>query len=148
MDDLEPRGEPRPAPAPAPPAGERTPGSNRRRRWLLPVLLVLLVLGGTTVAVLSPRPPDTVTNPLPANTDAPFPSDTTSDVVSYADHVALVTAISEADAPPESTVPGTFPPGETAVYRQVTFRVDSTLWSRANAPTTPGQAPHSDSRCR
>lgn len=92
VDDLEPRGEPRPAPASAAPIGEPTPASNRRRRWLLAVLLVLLVLGGTTVAILSPRPRDTATPAVPADTDAPFPSDTASDVVSYADHVALVTA--------------------------------------------------------
>lgn len=139
VDDLESRGGPRPAPAPAPPLGEHTPRNNRRRRWLLLVLLVLLVLGGTTVVVLSPKPTDTVTDPLPADTDAPFPSNTASDVVSYADHVALVTAISETEAPPESTPPGTFPPGETAIYRQVTFRIDATLWSRADAPTAPKQ---------
>lgn len=96
-----------------------------------------LVLGGTTVAVLSPTPRDAATPPLPADTHASFPSETPSDVASYADHVALVTAISETDAPPESTPPGRFPPDETAVYRQVTFRVDETLWTRANAPTAP-----------
>lgn len=58
-----------------------------------------------------------------SDTDAPFPSATASDIVSYADHVALVTAISEGEAPRETTPPGEFPPGETAVYRQVTVRL-------------------------
>lgn len=140
MDDLEPRGEPRPAPVSDEPLAQRTPHGTQRRHWFLGVVLALLILGGTTVAVLMPRTPtDTATQPVPVDTDAPFPSETASDVVSYADHVALVTAISETEAPPESTPPGTFPPGETAVYRQVTFRIDATLWSRTDAPTAPKQ---------
>ena len=148
MDDLEPRGEPRPALA-SPDARDEAPAepeSNRRRRGRVAALLALLLLGGTTIAVLTRRPhsvaiqPTPAAQPTPADTDAPFPSDTASDVVSYADHVALVTAVAEADAPPESAPPpGTFPPGETAAYRQITFRIDATLWSRADASPTPKQ---------
>jgi hypothetical protein len=72
----------------------------------------------------------------PATTDVAFPSDTASDVVSYADHVALVTAITETDAP--STAASTSSPGgEHVVMRTITFRVDRTLWSRPDAPTAP-----------
>lgn len=139
MDDLEPRGELRPAATATASPDETAPNRNRRWRWLVAALLALLVLSAVTVAVLAPRPADTApTQVVPTTTDAPFPSETASDVVSYADHVALVTAVSEADAPPGSAPRrGTFPGGETAAFRQVTFRVDATLWSRPDAPVAP-----------
>lgn len=149
MDDPEARGERWPAhTAPAPPSdAPAAPPGNHRSRWLALALLVLLALGATVI-ILTRRPHDTAIRPVPrdstlvapADTDKPFPSETASDVVSYADHVALVTAVSEGEAPSESAPPhGTFPPGETAAWRHLTFRVDGTLWSRADAPAAPKQ---------
>lgn len=68
--------------------------------------------------------------------ELPFPDATASDVVSYADHVALVTAVSEIELPQTASLsPSAL--GEPAVYRRVTFRVDASLWSRADARTAP-----------
>ena len=106
----------------------------------------MLLLCGAIAIVIARRhiaPPARTTSVLPtpttppATTDAPFPSDTASDVVSYADHVALVTAIAEVDAPTTGTTSS--PGGEHVVMRQVTFRVDHTLWTRPDAPTAPKQ---------
>lgn len=68
---------------------------RRRGVWLAGA--VLLMLGGIVAAGI--RTDDTARVPLPerepvfAESDAPFPSDSASDVVSFADHVVLVTAI-------------------------------------------------------
>lgn len=56
--------------------------------------------------------------------------------MSYSDHVALVTAIAEADVP-ATAAPTTSPAAEHTVMRNITFRVDGVLWSRPNAPTVP-----------
>lgn len=129
---------PRPAPDPTthPPA----------RRLALAVLL-LLVCGAVAIVVArrQPEPGPTTMSVLPtattppATTEAPFPSDTASDVVSYADHVALVTAVAEADAPPRSTTTTASPGAEHIVMRTITFRVDRTLWSRPDAPAPPAR---------
>lgn len=119
-------------PIPRPPA----------RRLTLAVLLLLLC---AAVAIVIARrhaaPPARTMSVLPApttTTDAPFPSDTASDVVSYADHVALVTAIADTDALPTAT-PTSSPGGDKVIMRTITFRVDRTLWSQPDAPTAPKQ---------
>lgn len=64
-----------------------------------------------------------------------FPYETASDVVSYADQVSLVTAISATVAPDD------VPAGEAGgglITRDVTFRIDRTLWHRSGAPTITG----------
>jgi hypothetical protein len=71
-----------------------------------------------------------------AEIEAPFPSETASDVVSFADHVVLVTAVAEA-AESTTAVPTATGPSLPAIPRRVTFRVERPLWSRLNAPALP-----------
>ena len=62
-----------------------------------------------------------------------FPQDTASDVVSYADQVSLVTAISE------TRVPDVPSEGDGRLdARHVTFRIERTLWHREGAPSLEG----------
>jgi hypothetical protein len=62
-----------------------------------------------------------------------FPQDTASDVVSYADQVSLVTAISE------TRVPDVPAEGDGRLdTRNVTFRIERTLWHREGAPSLEG----------
>lgn len=110
---------------------------RRRAVWL--AVLALLFLAGvvrTSVGTTQPRSSEPVRT-FP-ETDAPFPSDTASDVVSYADHVALVTAVSQVETTP-SALPSHGTVGEPTISRSITFRVDRTLWSRPNAPAPPGR---------
>jgi hypothetical protein len=112
----------------------------RRRAGLLAVLVLLLLVGFLRTLGGAPPAQQLLATPEPtfAETNAPFPSDTASDVVSYADHVALVTAVSQVEATPTaSPSPGT--QGEPAIPRRITFRIDRTLWSRADAPAAPTQ---------
>jgi hypothetical protein len=103
---------------------------------------VLLLLTGLIGAALRTR--DKPLSPLPRESEpvfaearAPFPSDTASDVVSFADHVLLVTAVAEKAVTP-TTTPTASNTGGTTVARNVTFRVDRTLWShRAARPASP-----------
>lgn len=64
-----------------------------------------------------------------------FPYETASDVVSYADQVSRVTAISEKRAPDDVA------PGEgdgSLITREVTFRIEETFWHREGAPSLDG----------
>jgi hypothetical protein len=62
-----------------------------------------------------------------------FPQDTASDIVSYADQVSLVTAISE------TRVPDVPSEGDGRLDRRdVTFRIERTLWHREGAPSLDG----------
>lgn len=108
---------------------------------LIATLLGLLTLAGTVVIV---RQPDSALSrpgrapseqPPPTDADVPFPSATASDVVSYSDHVALATAVTDADAPPTSSARRI--KGERIVMRHVTFWVDDVLWSRPGATRAP-----------
>lgn len=106
------------------------------------MVLTLLCLAGV-VAAIAVRPhspsirlaPQRTDVPSPTETDTPFPSATASDVVSYSDHVALVTAIAEAEAHP--TTPATTTGGDRVIMRDIAFRVDAVLWSRPGAPAAP-----------
>lgn len=113
----------------------------RRRAGWLAVLALLLVLGLLrTLGAPPPPQQQLLATPEPtfADTDAPFPSHTASDVVSYADHVALVTAVSQVEATPTAS-PSSGTQAEPAIPRRITFRVDRTLWSRVDAPAAPRQ---------
>lgn len=140
MDDSEPSRETGAPAAPRPASASR--GRRRSPRFVAVTLLALLALVGVVVVIaLRPDRPSILlapeaTEPPPTETDAPFPSETASDVVSYSDHVAVVTAVTEADAP--STTSATTTEGESILMRDVTFRVDDVLWSRPGAPTPPG----------
>lgn len=65
-----------------------------------------------------------------------FPQDTASDVVSYSDHVALVTAVSEVERTDE-VPPARAAAGEYDIYRRVTFHVDRLLWSHPGVREAP-----------
>lgn len=114
----------------------RTERRWRRRAGGFAILALLLLAGAarTSVSTTQPRPAEPAQT-FP-ETDVPFPSDTASDVVSYADHVALVTAVAEAEEP-QTAVP--MPTGSNlpAIPRRVTFRIDRLLWSRPDAPAAP-----------
>lgn len=62
--------------------------------------------------------------PEVAETNAPLPGRTASDVVAYADHVVLVTAISERDAEHESAENAAACPVEPTVPRRIKFRAE------------------------
>ena len=83
----------------------------------------------------SHHPTDGDNAPDPRYAHAQFPYQTASDVVSYADHVAIVTAVSQREAP-RNEQPEVGAPSDS-VARLVTFRVDDVLWSRAGAPAAP-----------
>lgn len=120
-------------------AGEAEGGVARRpalRRLGAASVVVLVAAAGTIYAA---RDRDSAT-PGMAYVDAQvrYPYETADDVVTYSDHVVLVTAVSEIelpnDAPPERAAAG-----EGEVYRRVTFRVERSLWSRAGAPAAPAE---------
>lgn len=113
---------------------------RRRSFWL--AVAVLLLLGGIVGAGI--RTDETTLAPLPerepviADSDAPFPSDSASDVVSFADHVVLVTAVAEKEVTPTAT-PAASGTGGTTVARDVTFRIDRALWSHPKARAAPAR---------
>ena len=101
----------------------------RRRAGWLAILALLLLTGVVWTSVGGTPPRRSEPEPTFAETDAPFPSDTASDVVSYADYVVVVTAVAEADEP-QSPVPTPSGSSLPAIPRRVTFRLDRALWSR------------------
>jgi hypothetical protein len=102
--------------------------------------IVFAVAAPGAVRTAAPGPARPVPTPTPTFADAQkeFPYETASDVVSYADHVALVTAVSEAELPTMAS-PEPVASGERTIARQVTFRVDETVWSRPDAPVAPAE---------
>lgn len=122
------------------------PTTRRPARRLTLAVLLLLLCGAVAIAIArrQPAPGAAPAYPLltrtatPATTDAPFPSDTASDVVSYADHVVLVTAVAESEVAASGT-PTSSPGVEGTAMRTIAFRVDRALWSRPDAPTPPAQ---------
>lgn len=111
-------------------------GSGRRHSVWAAVVTLLLGAYAARPTVDASRPDDAAPVQQVADTDAPFPDRTASDVVSYADHVVLVTAISERDAERDlATTPS--PRSEPTIPRRITFEIDQTLWSRPAAPPPP-----------
>lgn len=125
--------------------GDSAPRPGPSRRWLIPALVAAVVaaLVAVTTASQSPserthRPSERTTSPTFPEAEGPFPDATASDVVSYADHVALVTAVSETELP-QTASPSPTAVGERAIYRRVRFRVDATLWSHDGARAVPAE---------
>jgi len=116
--------------------------SHKRRRLVVAaVVLALAAVGGfAIIARPSPKPAPSkpASPPVAADSHAQFPYETASDVVSYSDHVAIVTVVSESEVTPTPT-PETGGPAEPTIARRVTFRVDDVLWSRADAPAAPAK---------
>jgi hypothetical protein len=75
---------------------------------------------------------------IAADAAALFPYDTASDVVSYADQIALVTAVSSADHPDENVDPEQAKADGWMVGRDITFHVDQVVWHRDGAPLLTG----------
>lgn len=119
------------------------PARRHVRRWFVAAVaaaVALLAVGGAAVVTRQPSGPDTRESFPDAK--VPFPSETASDVVSYSDHVVLVTAISEIDLPKHeypTATPSPLPSEEPTILRKVTFRIDATLWSRPDARPVPGE---------
>ncbi len=115
-------------------------GDRHGFRWLVVVAVVLAVIAAAVsiafVVRPSPNPtsPTATTRPIP-DAHAQFPYKTASDVVSYADHVAIVTAVSQREAP-RTEQPEVGAPSDS-ISRVVTFRVNDVLWSRAGALPAP-----------
>lgn len=112
---------------------------RRPLRWVVavPAAAVLVV----AVAVTLPNLTSNDRKPAAEQTvfgDAleKFPNDTASGVVSYADQVAVVTAISETEIP-DNAPPARAAAGEGTINRRVTFRVDRTLWQRPGTKAAP-----------
>lgn len=117
---------------------QAAPSGRGMPRWLVVAAVVVAAAAAGGVAVVARQPRRHA--PLKSFADAtvPFPSETASDVVSYSDHVALVTAVSEVEVS-RTASPAAVPSGERTIGRRVTFRVDATLWSRADAPAAPAE---------
>ncbi len=62
------------------------------------------------------------------------PNETATDWVTYADHVVVVTPVSESEIAPAQTE---LERGEGLLLRHVQLRVDDLLWSRPDAPEAP-----------
>lgn len=122
------------------PAGGIRPLHRRTaRRWLAVTSVAAVVAGIATVAVVtrpsSSRDPQAL-QPAYAEALAKFPADTASDIVSYADRVAVVTAVAVVELP-DNAPPARAAAGEGTIYRRITFRVDETLWERSGALPSP-----------
>ena len=109
-----------------------------RRPWLAvtagiagvgTALAVVVSLGSST----SPGPPS-----ISANGSSQFPYQTASDIVSYADQVSVITALTEKDVADANVDPAQEKADGHLVARYITFRVDETVWHRAGAPELTG----------
>jgi hypothetical protein len=60
---------------------------------------------------------------------ARFPSETFTDWVSYADHVSIVSVVSEEALPADE-----IEPGDSYIPRAVTLHIEKTVWTREGAP--------------
>jgi hypothetical protein len=112
---------------------------RRPLRWLVAVPAAAVL--AAAVAVTLPHLTSNDRAPAAGHTvfgDAveKFPNDTASGVVSYADRVAVVTAISATEIP-DNAPPARAAAGEGTINRRVTFRVDRTLWQRPGTKAAP-----------
>jgi len=65
-----------------------------------------------------------------------FPSETLTDWVSYADQVSVITVTAEHVIPPPADVEER---GEGYIGREVTARIETTIWRRPGAPEAPAE---------
>ncbi len=110
-------------------------GPRMRRVYLATAAAVLLTLT-TAVAVSLVRSSDD--RPLVlGQADEVFPSGDLRDVASFADHVAIITVLSERERPMSAEEQAA---GEGYAPREITLRFEKPLWSRAGAPPLPADA--------
>lgn len=99
------------------------------------VLATAGVIGLAIAGLAAPGPPETVL-PEPdvvmVEGSDHLPSETAADWVTYADHVVVVNAVSEASVPPTQVE---LDRGEGLIGRTVTLEISEVLWSREGAPT-------------
>ena len=88
----------------------------------------------TSLALSRPAHHPGTRSVIVAQSDQLLPSRSLTDVVTYSDHVVRATVVDEAELPmtAEETAAG-----EGMAPRVITLRIDSVLWSRANAPAAP-----------
>jgi hypothetical protein len=100
-----------------------------------------LVTVAVVVAVIAIAATHHGTRPqgISAEGAARFPYYTATDVVSYADQVSLITAVSSVEHPDENVDPEQAKADGWAVLNNITFRVDRTLWHRDGAPALTGE---------
>jgi hypothetical protein len=112
--------------------------ARMRRPWVLATAGVVAV--GTAIAVVAFTGSSTSSGPrvMSADGSSLYPSQTASDVVSYADQVSVVTAIAEKDVPDANVDPEQEKADGHMVARYITFRVDETVWHRDGAPSLTG----------
>ena len=65
-----------------------------------------------------------------------LPNESATDWVTYADHVVLVSPVSETEVPPSATEVAR---GEGLIGRSLDLRVERVLWSREGGPAAPEQ---------
>lgn len=80
--------------------------------------------------------PDASTQIITGSADHKLPAESLTDWVSYMDQISVVTVISERQIEPD---PGDASRGEGLVGREVTLRVERTIWNRDNAPVAEGE---------
>lgn len=112
---------------------------GRRQRFKTPLRIAAattsVAAAATLVFVLAPDSGSHRTSPtVIADGLSAWSPKTASDIVSYTDEVAVVTAV-DATEVPDQLVP-TDPDDVRLINRQVVLRVDKLLWQRKNAPST------------
>ena len=123
--------------------------TTRQTAVVLGACTAVAIAGGVTILTLADKPENAPAAVIatPAVRETPsvtygealleFPQDTASDVVSYADLGAIVTAVSQAPVAEDlNRESGETHPG--LVMRSVTFKVDRILWHRTGAPSLTG----------
>ncbi len=106
------------------------------RRGGLVVAVALLVAAGVTALRMAGPSSDDRSLVL-AQAEEMFPARSLRDVVSFADHAAIITVLSERERPLSAEEQAV---GEGYASRVLTVRFEKALWSRVEAPPLPAEA--------
>lgn len=93
--------------------------------WLVCAAIVVAVVSGCNQRGLGPEP-ESAQKVISVNAEDRLPNRTAGDLVTYADHVVLVTVTAEKPIPPSEDE---IARGEGIVMRDLAMRVDDVLWS-------------------
>lgn len=96
--------------------------------WLVCAAIAVVVVSGCSQRGLAPEPGQTQ-KVMSVNAEDRLPNRTAGDLVTYADHVVLVTVTAERPIPPSEEE---IARGEGIVMRDLTMEVDDVLWSSPN----------------
>ncbi len=110
------------------------------RRWVLAGAAASLALALVAIFAIGLSDGNAGGEPVIVYGDAldQFSAETASDVVSWADQVSVVTAVAASEIP-EEVPPERKAAGEGLINRDVTFRVDRTIWNRDGVPNRNGR---------